>query len=129
MQDLSSLPPIEKDEDDASASDDMGKAELIYRMGIAEKQSPLSLDYLVHFRDSTCLYFTYDLTEAYEKDTVFEYWISDHRIIDIGSGEVVKALHSNLIANEKIHAGCTEARKSFTQSRFRDWPHPSETST
>jgi hypothetical protein len=118
VQDLSSLPPIEKDEDDASESDDMGKAELIYRMGIAEKQSPLSLDYLVHFRDSTCLYFTYDLTEAYEKDTVAEYWLSDHRIIDIGSGEVVKALHSNLIASEKNPCRVYRGTKIFYSITF-----------
>jgi len=118
VQDLSSLPPIERDDDDASEYDDMGKAELIYRMCIANKQSPLSLDYLVHFRDSTCLYFTYDLTEAYEADTVSEYWISDYRIIDIGSGEVVKALRSNLIASAESPSRVYRGTKIYYSITF-----------
>ena len=99
-QELSSLPPMESEEEDVSESNDMGRAELIYDIGYADEGSILSFDYLVHFRDSTCLYFTYDMTDVAEADSVSEYWLADHRIIDISSGEVIKAIRSNLLGNE-----------------------------
>ena len=100
VHDLSTLPPMEDEQKSVSDTKDMGKAELIYDIGYADEGSILSFDYLVHFRDSTCLYFTYDMTDVSEADSVSEYWLADHRIIDISSGEVIKAIRSNLLGNE-----------------------------
>ena len=100
VHDLSTLPPMEDEQKSVSDTKDMGKAELIYDIGYADEGSILSFDYLVHFRDSTCLYFTYDMTDVSEADSVSEYWLADHRIIDIASGEVIKAIRSNLLGNE-----------------------------
>lgn len=100
VRDLSSLPLVDTEEEAVSDSKDMGKAELIYDIGYADKGSVLTFDYLAHFRDSTCLYFTYDMTEVNEADSIYEYWLSDHRIIDIGSGEVIQAVRTNLLGDE-----------------------------
>ena len=121
VQELSSLPPMESEEEDVSESNDMGRAELIYDVGITDGDTPLSLDYIAHFRDSTCFYFTYDMTGAYESDPLSEYWLDDYRVIDIASGEVVKPIRSNLIGSEndphKIYRG-TKMRYSITFPRL-----------
>ena len=95
LQPLENLPPMDPESEEEEETD-MGAAELIYEMGISHPELPLTLNYMAHFRDSTCFYFYYDMVDADDSSLFEKVWLGDYRLVDINTGEVVYASDSDL---------------------------------
>jgi len=101
LRPLKDLPQMELEKDDESEHTDMRSAELIYDLVISEDDTPLTLNYMAHFRDSTCFYFCYDMKEAQDSFQLAKVWLNDYRLVDIGSGEIIKAIGSDLFSHSE----------------------------
>jgi hypothetical protein len=101
LRPLKDLPLMELEKEDESEETDMRSAELIYDLVISDEESPLTLNYMAHFRDSTCFYFCYDMKEAQDSFPLAKVWLDDYRLIDVGSGEVIKAIGSDLFSHSE----------------------------
>ncbi len=83
-----------------------------YEIGIIKAGSPeLSLDYLAHFGENSCFYFTYDMTNSDQNNQTI--YMEDYRLVDLETGEVYYAKVTDLSSKENsriIYKG--------TKSRF-----------
>lgn len=83
-----------------------------YDIGVFKKGTPeLSLDYMANFGESTCFYFTYDMTNSGLKNQTI--YMEDYRLVDLETGEIYYANATDLSSKENsrvIYKG--------TKSRF-----------
>jgi hypothetical protein len=83
-----------------------------YDIGVFKKGTPeLSLDYMANFGESTCFYFTYDMTNSALKNQTI--YMEDYRLVDLETGEIYYAKATDLSSKENsrvIYKG--------TKSRF-----------
>jgi hypothetical protein len=83
-----------------------------YEIGIIKAGTPeLSLDYLAHFGESSCFYFTYDMTNSNLKNQTI--YMEDYRLVDLETGEIYYGKVTDLSSQENsrvIYKG--------TKSRF-----------
>ena len=83
-----------------------------YEFGIVKSDTPeLTLDYLAHFGNSSCFYFTYDMTTSDVKNQTI--YMEDYRLVDLATGEVYYGKSTDLSSKENsrvIYKG--------TKSRF-----------
>ena len=83
-----------------------------YDIGVFKKGTPeLSLDYMANFGESTCFYFTYDMTNSGLKNQTI--YMEDYRLVDLETGEIYYAKATDLSSKENsrvIYKG--------TKSRF-----------
>ena len=83
-----------------------------YDIGVFKKGTPeLSLDYMANFGESTCFYFTYDMTNSTLKNQTI--YMEDYRLVDLETGEIYYAKATDLSSKENsrvIYKG--------TKSRF-----------
>jgi hypothetical protein len=70
-----------------------------YDMGIIKVGTPeLSLDYIAHFGESSCFYFTYDMSNSnLDNQTIY---MEDYRLVDLETGEVYYARSTDLSSRE-----------------------------
>ena len=83
-----------------------------YDIGVFKKGTPeLSLDYMANFGESTCFYFTYDMTNStLDNQSIY---MEDYRLVDLETGEIYYANATDLSTQENsrvIYKG--------TKSRF-----------
>jgi hypothetical protein len=98
LQPLTKLPPMDL-EDEAEEETDMKNAELIYDLGISHPELPLTLNYMAHFRDSTCFYFYYDMMDTDDSLLFEKVWLGDYRLVDTSTGEIIYASDSDLFCS------------------------------
>jgi hypothetical protein len=83
-----------------------------YEMGVYMTEKPeLTLDYMAHFGNNTCFYFTYDMTNANQK--YYSIWMEDYRLVDLETGEIYYGKSTDLSSKQNpryIYKG--------TKSRF-----------
>lgn len=59
----------------------------VYDISVFKAETPeLSLDYLAHFGESSCFYFTYDMTRSQLNNQTI--YMEDYRLVDLETGEV-----------------------------------------
>jgi hypothetical protein len=86
--------------------------DVTYDIGIIKSGTPeLSLDYVAHFGENSCFYFTYDMTHSsLPNQTIY---MEDYRLVDLETGEVYYGNSTDLNARDNsrvIYKG--------TKSRF-----------
>jgi hypothetical protein len=86
--------------------------DVTYEIGIFKTATPeLSLDYIAHFGEKSCFYFTYDMTQS---SLLYQnIYMEDYRLVDLESGEVYYGTSTDLSTKENsrvIYRG--------TKSRF-----------
>jgi hypothetical protein len=70
-----------------------------YDIGVYMKDKPdLTLDYLAHFDDNSCFYFTYDMTNANIKNQTI--YMEDYRLVDLETGEIYYGKATDLSSKE-----------------------------
>jgi hypothetical protein len=83
-----------------------------YDIGVFKKgTTELSLDYMANFGESTCFYFTYNMTNSGLKNQTI--YMEDYRLVDLETGEIYYAKATDLSSKENsrvIYKG--------TKSRF-----------
>lgn len=70
-----------------------------YDIGVYMTDKPeLTLDYLAHFGNNSCFYFTYDMTNVNQlNQTIF---MEDYRLVDLETGEIYYAKSTDLSSKE-----------------------------
>jgi len=82
-----------------------------YDIGVYMTDKPeLTLDYLAHFSNNSCFYFTYDMSDANMKNQTI--YMEDYRLVDLETGEIYYGKATDLSSKENsriIYKG-TESR-------------------
>ena len=84
-----------------------------YDIGVYMTEKPeLSLDYLAHFGQNSCFYFTYDMTNVNMlNQTIF---MEDYRLVDLETGEIYYAKATDLSGRENSRVIYKGTKSRFT---------------
>ena len=84
-----------------------------YDLGVYMTDNPeLTLDYLAHFENNSCFYFTYDMSNAnILNQTIF---MEDYRLVDLETGEIYYGKGTDLSSRENSRIVYKGTRSRFT---------------
>lgn len=84
-----------------------------YKFGIFMNDKPeLTLDYMAHFDDNTCFYFTYDMKNVdLKSQTIF---MEDYRLVDLETGEIYYGKSTDLSSKENSRVIYNGTKSRFT---------------
>jgi hypothetical protein len=84
-----------------------------YKFGVFMNDKPeLTLDYMAHFNDNTCFYFTYDMKNVDLKSQTI--YMEDYRLVDLETGEIYYGKSTDLSSKENSRVIYNGTKSRFT---------------
>jgi hypothetical protein len=96
-----------------TSNDDDYQNDKTFDLGVYMTDKPeLTLDYLAHFDDNSCFYFTYDMSnESMLNQTIY---MEDYRLVDLETGEIYYGKATDLSSQENSRVVYKGTKTRFT---------------